>query len=134
MSATTRTTYCPACKHDVQVTVLDPPLHGDQSTLHDAGEMVCLDFGSQCDSDRCPLSNMPRVVMGLRLARSGLGDDRLEHVRAVCDTCEQAVVMSMIDQKLGVCGECGAINHVIVLEVEDEGALAIAMRAMIAER
>lgn len=132
MSASTA--YCPACRHDVAVTLTDAPLHPGHANVPDAGELVCLDFGAGCSGERCPLSNMPRVVMALRLARSGMAGERMEHVRALCDACQRPSLMSMIDDGHGVCDACGQVNRVLVLEVDRKGPVAIAVEAMIAER
>jgi hypothetical protein len=67
----THIAYCSACDQAVRVAVTDAPVHSDQAPLRD-GELVCLDFGERCTGSMCPMFGLPRVLMGVRLARSGL--------------------------------------------------------------
>ena len=66
-----QTAYCSACDQDVRVVVTDAPAHEGQAPLADA-QVVCLDFGARCTGSMCPMFGLPRILMGVRLAQSGL--------------------------------------------------------------
>ena len=81
-------TYCTHCQKEVNVTLSKAAPRSGQANLQESDEVVCLDFGDRCDGEVCPLSNFRPVVMGVRLARSGLSEDWTT-VRAQCEGCEQ---------------------------------------------
>lgn len=121
----TRKRYCPQCQHEVEVTLTPRPLHGGQATLPDGGQLVCLDFGAQCTDRRCAVSSLPREVMGIRLARSGLRPERLEHVQALCDGCERVVELSVIDDAHAVCPDCDTVNLWAMIRLDGEEWVAV---------
>ena len=120
-----RTMYCPQCQHEVTVTLTPQPLHGGPPTLPDGGRLVCLDFGPQCKDERCAVSHMPREVMGLRLAESGLRADRLEHVQALCEGCEQVVELTVIDEHHALCPACETVNQWAMIRLDGEEWVAV---------
>lgn len=124
---TTRKAFCSACDHDVEIAVLDPPLHDGQATLPD-GDIVCLDFGERCTGAMCPMFGLPRIVMGVRLARSGLRDGNFETVRARCDACEQVVQLDVLSPTRGFCPSCHATTRLVVLELDDASAVALSVQ------
>lgn len=117
--------FCPQCKHEVTVTLTPAPLHGGHASLPDGGKLVCLDFGPQCTDDRCTVSHLPREVMGVRLARSGLAPDNLEHVQAVCEGCERLVELAVIDESHAVCPACQTVNRWAMLRLDGEEWVAV---------
>ena len=121
----TRTMFCSQCKHEVTVTLTPQPLHGGHASLPDGGKLVCLDFGPQCTDDRCTVSRLPREVMGVRLAKSGLRPERLEHVRAVCEGCETLVRLAVIDDTHAVCPECETVNRWAMIRLDGEEWVAV---------
>ncbi len=122
---TERKMFCPQCKHEVTVTQTPVPLHGGHASLPDAGRMVCLNFGPDCTDDRCPVSKLPKTVMGVRLARSGFDAENLEHVQAVCEGCERLVEMAVIDESHAVCTECDTVNRWAVVRLDGEEWVAV---------
>ena len=70
----TRKTYCTHCQKEVLVAISPAAPRSGHANLPDHDEVVCLDFGDKCDGEVCPLSRFRPVVMGVRLARSGLRD------------------------------------------------------------
>ncbi len=129
-----RKVFCPKCNHDVTVTVTPQPLHGSgHATLPDGGDMVCLDFGPQCTGERCAVSALPRVVMGVRLARSGMAPERLETVRAVCEACERVQELEIIDDTHAHCPACDTINVWTMLRLDGEQWVAVTGRRAEAE-
>lgn len=130
----TRKVFCPRCDHDVSVTVTPRPLHGSgHATLPDGGEMVCLDFGPRCTGALCAISALPRAVMGVRLARSGLRPDQLETVRALCDGCEAVQALEIIDDTHARCPACDAVNVWTMIRLDGEEWVAVTGRRAEAE-
>jgi len=123
----TRTVFCPKCQHDVSVVVTAPPLHGGQAPVGTAAdmEMVCLDFGPGCSGALCSIFGLPRVVMGVRLARSGLRPERLETVRALCDGCTRLVELEVVDETHAHCPECNTINTWTLIRLDGEEWVAV---------
>ena len=121
----TQTAYCRTCDHPVRFTWTDQPSHEGQANLHDA-ELVCLDFDGACTSPTCPLSGMPNVVMGVRLARSGLKEGPWPTLRAPCEGCGTVQEQEVLDASYAFCPACGTTNRWIRLETEDAWVIALA--------
>ena len=120
-----RKVYCPKCDHDVTVTVTPAPLHPGHASIPDGGEVVCLDFGKQCRGELCAISGLPRAVMGVRLARSGLPHERMERVRAVCDGCHRVVQMEVVDDTHAHCPACHTVNVWTTVRLDGEEWVAV---------
>jgi DNA-directed RNA polymerase subunit RPC12/RpoP len=116
-----RTTYCSHCKKDVSlVMTLQPIQHGGHANVPDGHELVCLDFGRACEGGRCPLSGLPTVVMGVRLARSELtGSEPWETVHGVCESCGFPSELAMVGEASARCTLCGSVNRVVLLKLDD---------------
>jgi len=123
----TRKTYCSHCKKEVHVTVRRTAPRGGHANLPDHDEVVCLDFGDKCDGEVCPLSHYRPVVMGVRLAKSGLREEWTT-VRAQCEGCGQVSDMKVIDGEHAYCELCGTTNTWMVLDFDDSGKVAVARR------
>ena len=121
----TRKTYCPRCNDDVTVTVTAAPLHDGHASIPDAGNVVCLDFGKQCSGPMCATFGLPRVVMGVRLARSGMRPERLPRVKAVCDGCGRLVTMDVVDDTHAHCPECATVNTWTLIRLDGEEWVAV---------
>ncbi len=89
--------------------------------------MVCLDFGDKCDGEVCPLSRYRPVVMGVRLARSGLREEWTT-VRAQCEGCGQVSDLKVLDREHAFCVLCGTTNTWMVLEFCDRGQVVVTGR------
>lgn len=120
-----RTLHCPKCQQDVTVAFTPAPLHGGHANLPDAGEAVCLDFGPDCSGSRCAVFGIPRVVMGVRLARSGLRPEQLERVRALCDGCQRVSELQIVDETHALCPDCGAVNRWAMVRLDGDEWLAV---------
>ncbi|MFP4623335.1 MAG: hypothetical protein ACOCVZ_02280 [Gemmatimonadota bacterium] len=120
-----RTVFCPKCDHDVTVTLTPHPLHGGHATLSDGGELVCLDFGPQCTGDVCAISALPKAVMGVRLARSGLKPEQLRTVQALCEGCERVQPLEIVDETHARCPVCDAINLWAMVRLDGEEWIAV---------
>lgn len=121
----TRTVFCPKCNHDVTITVTPAPLHDGHATLPDGGELVCLDFGKGCSGRVCAISGAPRVVMGVRLARSGLPAERMERVQGVCDGCHRVAQLEVIDETHAHCPHCNTVNTWTMVRLDGEEWVAV---------
>lgn len=119
------TAYCSACDQDVKVVVTDAPLHSDQAPLADA-QVVCLDFAARCSGSMCPMFGLPRILMGVRLAQSGLRPDAFPTVKAPCPACDTLVELQMIDDQHVFCPSCGGRSKWVRLTVEDADYVALA--------
>ena len=124
-NAELRKTYCPRCNTDVTVAVTPAPLHDGHATIPDAGDVVCLDFGAQCSGPMCGTFGVPRVVMGVRLARSGMRPERLPTVHAVCDGCGRLVRMEVVDATHAHCPDCATVNTWTLIRLDGEEWVAV---------
>ncbi len=119
----TRTAFCPRCEGPIHVTLTDGP--GGHANVPD-GEVVCLDFHDKCTEGSCPLHGLPGVVMGVRLARSGLKPlEEWDTVTGVCDGCGNTVEMEVLDKTYAVCSICNTTNEWQLIKLDDESHVAV---------
>lgn len=123
----TRKTYCSHCQKEVWVAISPAAPRGGQANLQDHDEVVCLDFGDKCDGEICPLSRYRPVVMGVRLARSGLREEWAT-VRAECEACRRVSELKVLDREHAFCVLCGTTNTWMILEFDDDGRVAVTGR------
>lgn len=120
-----RSTFCTHCKKDVHFVLT--PSHPKQghANLPDGNEVVCLDFGQSCEGGVCPLSGLPPIVMGVRLAQSGESKTGgWSIVYAVCEECELPAEFKVLGPESGVCSVCGTVNRLALLKLEDGSYVA----------
>ncbi|MGD2121645.1 MAG: hypothetical protein PVJ76_07865 [Gemmatimonadota bacterium] len=122
-----RYTFCTHCDKEVQVVVSPGTPRNGQANLQESDEVVCLDFGNRCDGDVCPLSRCRPVVMGVRLARSGLREEWTT-VRAECEGCGLVSDLKILDREHAFCPLCGTTNTWMILEFDDQGRVAVTGR------
>jgi hypothetical protein len=122
-----RTTYCAHCEKDVEVTLSPGTPRNGHASLKDPGELVCLDFGGACDGAICPLAQLRPVVMGVRLARSGLREEWTT-LRAQCEGCGRVSDLKVLDREHAFCTLCGTTNTWMLLEFDDEGKVTVTGR------
>ena len=75
--------FCNACDREVSVMITDAPLLDGQATLHDE-EVICLEIGSKCTGNLCPLGALEPNAMVARLVRNGLPLAGLRTLRSTC--------------------------------------------------
>jgi hypothetical protein len=117
----TMTVFCSACEKDVHLACTAEPLHQGEANLPDGSELVCLTFGARCTAGRCPISGLPSVVMGVRLARSGLPAEeawRTIHLR--CEACDIITEMEVIDNVHAFCPVCQTTNRWFKMNMGEE--------------
>ncbi len=115
-----RTTFCSFCNKDVELTVTDAPGHGGHANIPDGGELVCLDFGVGCQGIECPISGLPSIVMGFRLARShAVKNDPWPLVYTTCRACGELANLEVLDQSHAYCTMCGSTSTLLMLPLDD---------------
>ena len=119
----TELAFCPACGHDVRLAWTPAPTHEGHANIPDAPELVCLDVADGCACGTCPLTEMARPVMALRLARSGMAHPPTTRMK--CGGCGQVAEMEVVDRSTLLCPVCGAVNRWILLELAGRGWVAI---------
>lgn len=118
--------FCPSCDHEVRVTVTpDPSVGGGHANVADGHQVVCLDFVEGCAERNCPLSGLPPIVMGMRLARTGIEPDRWKTIHALCDGCGEPRDMEIVDSTYAFCTHCGTTNRWMVIDLDDDSRVAI---------
>lgn len=122
-----RKTFCTHCQKEVLVAITPGAPRGGQAMVQDHDEVVCLDFGDKCDGEVCPLSRFRPVVMGVRLARSGLREEWTT-VRAQCEGCGQLSDLKVLDREHAFCVLCGTTNTWMVLVFDDRGQVVVTGR------
>ncbi|MFH1763260.1 MAG: hypothetical protein ABIF09_03615 [Gemmatimonadota bacterium] len=122
-----RKTFCTHCQKEVLVAITPAASRDGQAMIQDHDEVVCLDFGDECDGEVCPLSRFRPVVMGVRLARSGLREEWTT-VRAQCEGCGQVSDLKVLDREHAFCVLCGTTNTWMVLEFDDQGQVVVTGR------
>ncbi|HEX6322862.1 MAG TPA: hypothetical protein VFZ36_03980 [Vicinamibacterales bacterium] len=126
MSVQITKAYCSACDHDVRIAVLPGPVHGGQAETGDTPEVVCLDFGTSCTGAMCPMFGLPSLLMGVRLAQSGLREEPWKTVRAPCQGCGNVVDHQVIDATHLLCPECNSRSRYVRVQADDEDYVALA--------
>lgn len=119
---------CPACNGTVRITSTPIPVHGGQASLPDAGQLVCLDFGEQCQGHPdCAVTGLPRMVMAVRLARAGLRpEEEWQTVTARCNGCGQVTDMEILDDEYAYCPLCETTNRRIVIRLDEDTFVTMA--------
>jgi hypothetical protein len=120
-----QTAYCSACDQDVRVVITDAPEHDGQAPLADS-QIVCLDFAARCTGAMCPMFGLPRILMGVRLAQSGLRPEAFDTVTAPCPACDTPVDLQLIDDQHVFCPSCGARSKWVKMQVGDHDYVALA--------
>ncbi|HEX6135725.1 MAG TPA: hypothetical protein VFZ24_17255 [Longimicrobiales bacterium] len=121
----THLAYCSACDQDVRVAITDAPVYADQAPLAEP-QVVCLDFASRCSGAICPMFGLPRILMGVRLAQSGLRPEAFTTVSAPCPACDTVVDLQLIDNEYAFCPNCGSRSRWVRLQVGDADYIALA--------
>ena len=121
----TELAYCPARDAQVKIAWTPMPTHEGHANLPDAPELVCLELGEACRGGTCALSNMPRLVMALRLAHSHLPEEAAATARARCSGCGQETGMEVVDRATLLCPLCGTTNRWILPELMERGRVAV---------
>jgi hypothetical protein len=117
--------YCSACDQEVHIVVTPAPTHEGQASLEDS-EVVCLDFGNKCTGALCPMFGLPSILMGVRLAKSGLRPGAFHTITAPCQECGITAELQLVDDEFAICSACGSRNRWMRLQVEGDDYIALA--------
>jgi hypothetical protein len=119
-----KSAFCSKCDTSVHVTVTDSALDGQANVP--GGEVVCLDFHQKCADGKCPLYGLPGIVMGVRLARSGMKPiGEWETVMGLCDGCGNPVELEVLDDTYAYCPDCGTTNQWQLIRLDDDSHVAV---------
>ena len=111
--------YCSACDRDVRVLITEQPIYPDQAPLRDE-EVICLEIGSRCTGNLCPLgAAAPHAMVG-RLIRNGVPLDSLSTVEAECPRCDNRAEMVLYGNGRAACSVCGSVGYWAVDHVVPE--------------
>jgi len=116
--------YCSACDHQVRIAVTPGSAYSGQAPVADAPDVVCLDFGERCSGAMCPMIGLPRILMGIRLAQSGLADE-WQTFRAPCQSCGDTVDFEVLDASFAICPRCSARHRWLQFKVENGAYVAL---------
>lgn len=109
--------YCSACDREVRVLITGTPLYDAQAPLRDA-ELMCLDIGSRCTGNLCPLgAAAPNAMVG-RLIRNGVPLDSLTTATALCPACGHEAEMVLYGDGRAACSVCGTAARWVFDHVE----------------
>jgi len=117
----THATHCPECDKTVHVARTPVAPHTTHANVADGGKLVCLEVGVECEDRQCPLTGRSTLVMGVRLARSGvIPDDEWPHAELACDGCGRTVGMEVLDTGHLFCPICST-THTVALHKKGDG-------------
>jgi hypothetical protein len=109
--------FCSACDREVRVLITPALNEQGQAVLHDS-EVVCLDIGSRCTGNMCPLGAAEPNAMVARIVRNGIPLDTLSTVQARCPACDNDVEMVLYGEGRAACSICGTASRWVVDHVE----------------
>lgn len=122
----TKKTYCSHCQKLVEVGLSPAPAHRRVTDLPPEQELVCLDFGTGCSGNLCPLSGLPSLVMGVRMQRAPDAPDPEKHrVLTACHECGVEMEMPVLDESHARCPSCGVTNKLILIRLDDDSFVAV---------
>ncbi len=121
----TQQTFCEACQRRVRLVVPPASAYSGQAVVADQAEVVCLDFGDACPSSGCPVTGLPRLLMGVRLAQSGWRPEALQRIRVPCRSCGLVTEFELLDAAHARCCACGARHRLVHVQTGSAGYLAL---------
>jgi hypothetical protein len=109
--------YCPRCNREVHIGRTPAPGHLGHANIDEGAAPVCLDLGEACDGQICAAMGGSRLVLAVRLARSGLRETPWPVVETLCPECGTSRECEVLDQEHGLCTVC---STVLTLPVADQ--------------
>lgn len=118
--------YCPGCNRTIRLEA--PPEHRDgHANLPEGTDLVCLDFGVGCTDGKCPITGTAGIVMGVRLARSHLEDDKFPRVTGRCSACGNVGELEVLDSDYVFCPLCETTSRWTLLDVDERTRIALTL-------
>lgn len=109
--------FCGACDRQVQVLITEDHAGEGQASIHDA-ELVCLEIGSHCTGNMCPLgATEPNAMVG-RIIRNGIPLDTLQTITATCPSCDAEAEMILYGDGKATCSLCAAPARWVIDHIE----------------
>ncbi len=121
----TEQVYCSGCGHDVRLVFTDHASHGGHANLRSDVEIVCVDYEEGCSPIKCLATGKAGIIMGVRLAKSHLNDDRFRVIHARCDCCGKVSDLEILDETYAMCTLCDSTNRWATLRVDDGSEPAV---------
>ena len=112
--------FCSACDREVRVLITEAPLYDGHAPLH-PDELICLEIGTRCTGNLCPLGAAEPNEMVHRLLRNGVPLDSLNTVTARCPQCGDETEMVLYGSGRASCTVCGVAARWVVDHVEPQG-------------
>ncbi len=109
--------YCGACDREVRVMITPDPSAQGQAPLRDS-EIVCLEIGSQCTGNMCPLGAAEPSAMVGRIIRNGVPLNTLSTVLATCPACGNDAEMVLYGEGRAACSICGTAARWVLDHIE----------------
>lgn len=109
--------FCGACDRPVRVLITEPATVEGHASVHDA-ELVCLEIGSHCTGNMCPLGAAEPSAMVGRIIRNGIPLDTLETVTAHCPSCDNDAEMILYGSGKAACSVCGSNGRWVIDHLE----------------
>lgn len=115
----TERAYCSGCGHEVRLVFTDPAPHDGQANLRSNAQIVCLDYEEGCSTIRCLVTGKAGIVMGVRLAKSHLNNERFRVTHARCDGCGHVSDLEILDETYAMCTLCDSTNLWATKKLDD---------------
>lgn len=122
----TEQVYCSGCGHEVRLVFTDDAAHDGHANLHDDAQIVCVDYEEGCSPIKCVVTGKAGIIMGVRLAKSHLNDERFRVTRARCDACGQVSKLEILNETYAMCTLCDSTNHWAAPKLDDGGETTVA--------
>ena len=106
----TERAYCSGCNREVRLAFTDAAPRNGHANLRSDAQIVCLDYEEGCSPIRCLATGKTGIIMGVRLAKSHLNDERFRVTRARCDGCGQVSDLEILDETYAMCTLCDSTN------------------------
>ncbi len=121
--------YCSARDQKVRVAWTEDHAHEGHANLPDGPVLVCLDYGERCTGELCPMLGQKKILMAVRLARSGMREEGWPTFRGGCDACGRLTDLQVLDSSYVYCPECGSTGRWVHLQLDDGDYAALASTA-----
>lgn len=109
--------YCSACDRQVRVLITAAPIYDGQAPIHEE-ELVCLEIGTKCTGNLCPISAAGPNEMVRRVIRNGIPLETLNTVTAKCPLCEETAEIVLYGDSRAVCATCQGVSRWAVDHLE----------------
>ena len=121
----TEQVYCAGCGHKVRLVFTDPAPCDGHANLRSDAQIVCLDYEEGCSPIRCMATGKAGIIMGVRLAKSHLNDERFRVTHARCDGCGHVSDLEILDETYAMCTLCDSTNRWATMKLDTGSETAV---------